>query len=79
MFNVSQFLELSNLKNRFEKNHPKFFPFIRAARKKALMEGSILEITVTPPDGEPISTNLKVQSSDLELLQKLTEVLSQNP
>ena len=42
MFNVSQFLELRNLKNRFEKNHPKFFPFIRAARKKALMEGSIL-------------------------------------
>ena len=78
MLNVPQLLELGALKKRFEKNHPKFFPFIRAAKKKALMEGSILEITVTPPEGEPISTNLKVQSSDLELLQKLTEVLSQN-
>ena len=41
-------------------------------------EGSLIEISVTPPDGEMISTNLKVQASDLELLQKLTEVLSQN-
>ena len=76
--NVSQLLELRALRNRFERNHPKFFPFIRAAKKKALEEGSILEISVTPPDGETISTNLKVQASDLELLQKLTEILSQN-
>lgn len=76
--NVSQFLELSVLKNRFERNHPKFFLFMKAAKAKALKEGSILEISVTPPGGETISTNLKVLKSDLELLQKLTEILSQN-
>ena len=76
--NVSQLLELRALRNRFEKNHPKFFPFMKAAKTRALEDGSLIEISVTPPDGEMISTNLKVQASDLELLQKLTEVLSQN-
>ena len=68
--NVSQLLELRALRNRFEKNHPKFFPFMKAAKTRALEEGSLIEISVTPPDGEMISTNLKVQASDLELLQK---------
>ena len=68
--NVSQLLELRALRNRFEKNHPKFFPFMKAAKTRALEEGSLIEISVTPPDGEMVSTNLKVQASDLELLQE---------
>ena len=67
--NVSQLLKLRALRNRFEKNHPKFFPFMKAAKTRALEEGSLIEISVTPPDGEMISTYLKVQASDLELLQ----------
>ena len=50
--NVSQLLELRALRNRFEKNHPKFFPFMKAAKTRALEEGSLIEISVTPPDGE---------------------------
>ncbi|MFQ9151734.1 MAG: hypothetical protein ACLR6B_09685 [Blautia sp.] len=61
------------------KKSPEILSVYPGSQKKGSDGGSILEITVTPPDGEPISTNLKVQSSDLELLQKLTEVLSQNP
>ena len=41
--NVSQLLELRALRNRFEKNHPKFFPFMKAAKTRALEEGSLIE------------------------------------
>lgn len=73
-FNVSQLLELRSMKSRFEKNHPKFLPFLRAAKREALREGSVIEISVTSPEGETISSNIKVQASDLELLEKAAKL-----
>ena len=35
---------------------------------------AIIEITVTKPGEEPITTNMKVQQSDLELLQELQDI-----
>ena len=40
---------------------------MKAAKTRALEEGSLIEISVTPPDGEMISTNLKVQASRSEI------------
>ena len=34
-------------------------------------EGSVIELTVTPPDGEPLKANIKVQAEDMELLQMI--------
>lgn len=39
-----------------------------------ITEGTIIEITVTKPGEEPITTNMKVQQSDLELLQELQDI-----
>ena len=36
--------------------------------------GSVIEIAVTDPSGERIETNLRVQESDLELINLLTEI-----
>ena len=43
----------------------------KAAFGSGLQEGTILELTVTKPDGEKMTTNLKVKPSDLELLNEL--------
>lgn len=37
----------------------------------AITEGTIIEITITRPGEEPVSTNLKVQKSDLDLVEEL--------
>ena len=37
-------------------------------------EGTIIEITVTNPGEAPITSNIKVQQSDLELLEELKEM-----
>ena len=37
-----------------------------------IREGSILEVTYISPEGEKLTTNIKVQASDLELLRELS-------
>lgn len=67
-------MKIMNAKNVFEGNHPKFAAFVKAVFSKGIEEGTIIEVTVTKPDQEPMTTNIKVQQSDLELLQELKEL-----
>lgn len=66
-------LDMMKFKGMFEKfvtRHPmlpKFFARIHPEVK----EGSVIELTVTPPDGEPLKANIKVQAEDMELLQMI--------
>ena len=63
-------MKIMNAKNKFTANHPKF----AAVFSTGITEGTIIEITVTKPGEEPITTNMKVQQSDLELLQELQDI-----
>ena len=68
--NLSQLARLQKLKSQLE-NHPKFAPFLDAVNKNALGEGTIIEISVTSPEGRHYETNLKVKPEDLEFLRSL--------
>lgn len=57
--------------NSFKSNHPKFASFVERYVKSGFPEGTIIEITVTEPGAEPVTTNMKVTDSDLELVQML--------
>ena len=48
--------------------------FVKSVFSKPLEEGTILEITVTRPGAEPVTANIKVQQSDLDLLEELKEM-----
>lgn len=69
--NPAMMIKLMNAKSKFEKNHPKFFSFIKTVFSRPIEEGTIMEISVTRPGEEPITTNIKIQQSDLELLEEL--------
>jgi hypothetical protein len=60
-------------KNQFEQTHPKFAAFFGTILKQGVEEGSVIEITVTRPDGTPVTANMKVQQSDIELIRQLKE------
>ncbi|MBR3635012.1 MAG: hypothetical protein IKN47_02355 [Lachnospiraceae bacterium] len=60
--------------NTFKNNHPKFASFIELVIKGGIPEGSIIEITVTRPGEDPITANMKVMQSDLELMQALKDM-----
>ena len=68
---LGNMMKLMGAWNAFQTNHPKFPGFCKAFMQKGLREDSILEIIVTTPEGERIETSLKIQASDLELLQGL--------
>lgn len=61
-------------KNKFTANHPKFVAFLKAVFSRPIEEGTIIEITVTRPGEDPVTANIKVQQSDLDLLNELKDI-----
>lgn len=72
--NPKQTLQFKLAWDSFNRNHPKFMPFLNAAQAHKLKEGTIIEINISPPDSSPITANIKLSKSDLELLKLLSSV-----
>lgn len=58
----------------FQRNHPKFPAFLEAMQAQGIKEGTIIEMSVTDPDGRRIETNLKVKQEDLDLFNSLKDM-----
>lgn len=74
MQNPAAILQMMNLWNRFQNNHPKFSRFLSAVSKSAIREGSIIEIKVTTAEGESFDSNLKINADDMEMIRQLREM-----
>lgn len=74
MMNTASLMKIMNAKNKFTKNHPKFVAFLNVVFSNRMEEGTVIEITVTRPGEEPITTNMRVQQSDLELMNELKDI-----
>lgn len=72
--NPAALLQMMNLWNRFERNHPKFPKFLKAVAQKGIKEGSIIEIRVTTADGEIFDSNLKVNAEDMGLVTQMKDL-----
>lgn len=72
--NPTSILKLMSAKAQFERIHPKFMAFVKKVFSEPVEEGTVIEVTVTRPDGEPLTANIKVQQSDLELITQLMEL-----
>lgn len=69
--NFNQFAILQQLKSgmdRFRANHPKFPLFLKAVSQDALVEGTLIEINVTTPDGRDYCSNIRLKADDMELI-----------
>ena len=73
--NAASMLKLMAARNQFNQNHPKFGTFLKAVFSGRIEEGTVIELSVTRPGEEPVTTNIKVQQSDLDLLEELKEVM----
>lgn len=78
MINPSMLMKMMSAKNKFRANHPKFVAFLKAVFSRPIEEGTIIEISLTRPGEETMTTNLKVQQSDLELFEEMKELASVN-
>lgn len=72
MINPAMLFRLKGSWDKFTASHPKFPMFLNAAvNNNVLREGTVLEINITTPEGQDISTNLKIKPEDLELIEEL--------
>ena len=69
--NPKNMMQFMGALNTFRTAPPKFASFISRYIKSGITEGTVIEITVTKPGEEPVTTNMKVQQSDIELIQIL--------
>ncbi len=75
MPNPMEMMKLMNMWNTFKSNHPKFPMFLNAASQPGVIgEGAILEMKITTPDGRTMETNLKVQASDMAMIEQLKQL-----
>ncbi len=72
--NPASIMKIMSAKNRFTENNPKFVAFLKAVFAKGIEEGTVIEIQVTRPGEGLVTANIKVQQSDLELMQELREL-----
>ena len=72
--NPLQLMKLFGMNKKFQKNHPKVSAFFRTHCAGGLTEGTVLEISVTKPGEETVSTNMRVLKSDLDLIEELKKM-----
>ena len=73
--NPMALMKIKPLLEQFQERHPKFLQFFGYAGQ-SLNEDSLLEISITSADGKKTVTNMRVTQEDLELLEKMKEIMS---
>jgi hypothetical protein len=74
--NPMQLMQMKSEFDAFKNRHPKLELFFADAINR-MNEGSVLEISLTSPDGAKIRTNMKITPEDKALLEKLSGILKQ--
>lgn len=72
--NPAMIMKIMKAKNTFESNHPRCMAFLQAAFGGGMEAGTVIEMTVTKPGQAPMTTNIRVQQSDLDILEELKEL-----
>lgn len=74
MINPAMMMKIMSAKNSFTKNHPRFSAFLNVVFSGPMEEGTVVEITVTKPGQEPLTSNIRVMREDIELFESLKEM-----
>jgi len=71
--NPAMLFKIKSAWDKFVNNHPKF---LRAASATGIKEGYIIEVKITDTEGKAICTNVKLTSSDMELIDMIKDMSS---
>lgn len=71
MFNPAQLFKLKGLQNKFVSDHPKFTSFLSAVSSRGLNEGTVVEISITYPDGSTMESNIRLTANDINSYHEL--------
>jgi hypothetical protein len=72
--NPMSMMKIKSLLEKFKSNHPKVPKFMQAA-STSVGVGSIIELSVTSPEGKKILTNIKVTQDDIDLINEMKNLM----
>ena len=52
-------------------NHPRFPAFLQAAQSAGFQEGTVIEVSMTTPEGRILTTNVRLTASDIQAFNDL--------
>lgn len=74
MVNPAMIFKIKSMWDEFANNHPKLPRFFQAVASQRLEEGTVIEMTVQRPNGDTLTSNVKLTASDLALIDQLKEL-----
>lgn len=66
-------LQFKTMWDEFTNRHPKFPQFITAVTQHGITEGTVIEVSVTTPEGKNFTSNLKVTAEDIAAAKSLQD------
>ena len=69
-FNPMKLMKLKDPFKMFNQEHPKVMPFLRMVKDNALEEGTVLEVSVTKPDGTNYKSNIRLTPNDVRVIKE---------
>ena len=62
---------LLKYKIQLEKNHPKAAEFVKRVIMSGLPEGTVVEVSITKPNEETKTSNIKVTKEDIDMFDEV--------
>ena len=76
--NPMMLMQMQQRIQTFQQDHPKVMPFFMAVKDNALLEGTVIAMKVTTPEGKTLESNIKLTANDIETIRMMSELDSQN-
>ena len=74
MMNPANIMKIMNAKNKFNCKPSEVCGIFKCGILQRDGGGTVIEITLTRPGEEPMTTNMKIQQSDLDLMRELQDM-----
>ena len=74
MINPAAIFKIKGAWEKFSMNHPRLAPFFAAVNQKQITEDTIIELSITFPDGNNLATNVKLKPEDMELFNEIKQL-----
>ncbi len=73
--NPAALFKIKGAWEKFSSNHPKLMSFFNAANAKGIVEDTVIEVKISYPDGQDLTTNVKIKQEDLELFAQIQQMV----
>ncbi len=75
MLNPMKLMGMKKDYEEFAGRHPRFVQFVMALMQSNIGAGSVIDITVTTPDGKNYQSNMRLTEEDIEFVKSFKDLM----